>query len=123
MTAQQPAPEAVEALGRLLPQVGAEAYLSGGQWHVAMTDVQTEEFLSVAFTFLRDAIHGDGPESDAVRDALGLWVDEATHPVWVDDGPCNGGCGLVRRQPAHRNTRLVWTGQRRVVGDWQEVER
>ena len=78
----QPGPEAVEAVakamwlrigGRLTPSAAAAG----------------------ALKFIRDAIHRDGPDADAIREALGLRWD-VFH-------------GTPRQEPA-----------RRVVGEWQE---
>lgn len=50
--------------------------------------------------YIRDAIHRDGPEADAIRDALRLEWESAL------DKPGRRGINPVRR----------------VVGEWQEVQ-
>lgn len=88
MTAQQPPPEAVEVLAEVIHAVENGRYNeSASPDHNRWTwggdglhDGECEQFrkyATAALTYLADAIHGDGPESDAVREALRLGVQEA----------------------------------------------
>ena len=80
----QPTPEAVEAVAKAMwLRIGGRTTPSA-----AAAD---------ALTFIRDAIHRDGPDADAIREALGLRWDEFL--------------GTPRQEPA-----------RRVVGEWREVQ-
>jgi hypothetical protein len=94
MTPQQPTPEAVEAVARLmnadmLTRDEAVPWDKMGeqnqQWWMRDADVM--------LCVVRDAIHRDGDDADAIRHALGLHVETERHTAW-----------------------------RRVVGEWQEVQ-
>ena len=51
----------------------------------------------------------------------GLMWEGGPSPTLIDDGPCDGRCGLVRCPPESRAQRAVWSVRRRIVGPWQAV--
>lgn len=62
----QPTPEAVEAVARQVCHEFCEG---------------CREDSEAILAFIRDALHRDGPDADAIRDALGLRVNDSWVPV------------------------------------------
>lgn len=60
--------------------------------------------------------------ADAVVASLGVTQETGLHPMWVDDGPCDGACQTVACDGEHRRHRLVWVNRRRLVSPWVEVQ-
>lgn len=125
MTSQQPAPEAVEAVAKVIRSHRAECYmleLEQFGWHCLTCGEEQGVFSGIeiaeqhalahnagpVLTFIRDAIHRDGDDADAIREALGLRVRWNVRPQHYT--PFVGGTGW---KPVT---------VRRVVGEWQEVQ-
>jgi hypothetical protein len=114
---------AVEAVASILIGSGAAPGNSIHSWRCVEDGCDCCDLLaSDIVDFLRDAIHRDGEDADAIREALGL-------TGWQADGPF-----APSGAPAVRVGRDCWadieTGQnigprptwkRRVVGEWREV--
>lgn len=102
----QPTPEAIEAVAdSLRASVPEVRRVLADRLRVAETveDVHAEAVAGfsvygrAALAFIRDAIHRDGADADAIRETLGLhWAEFL---------------GTPRQEPA-----------RRVVGEWQETQ-
>lgn len=128
MTAQQPAPESVSALARVI-------------WHTSRADESTISATGAnivsreALAFLRDAIHGDGPESDAIRAALRLDAEWGIQFERKGDPTMDNPAGIrthvqamsseaTARQAVKNHVPITAVNRRvvaRVVGDWREV--
>ena len=67
-----------------------------------------------ALAFIRDAIHRDGPDADAIRETLGLRA-QRRHLC-----ACGGDWGGFSHTMSDRHEPLG--PSRRVVGEWQEVQ-
>lgn len=91
----QPTPEAVEAVAQIVPL----GYTDRDPYR------NTHEASAAILAFIRDAIHRDGADADAIRQALGLRRERRLKPHGFG-GQYGGERGEIHR----------------VVGEWQEVQ-
>jgi hypothetical protein len=98
MTGQRPAPEAVEAVARAFH---IDKFPDHGQ-----CDPNSVELMNAGryLRLIRDAIHRDGDDADAIREELGLRIERA---------------GVLPGRGDHGET----LNPRRVRSEWQEDQR
>jgi hypothetical protein len=104
----QPTPEAVAAVADEI--TGIE--IGGGYYSLSIGSGEAREAATAALAFIRDAIHRDGPDADAIRETLGLTAEHKGGVSWsfkYSKEP--GNVPVIHRTPV----------ERRVVGPWQEV--
>ena len=103
---EQPAPEAVEAV---VEAMSAKLHITSDRWSpqqyrpALSADTSSVQIAGeAALAFIRDTIHRDGADADAIRQALGLRVQQREYN---DGGPVDSVSGI----------------ERRLVGEWQTV--